>query len=235
MAVNLNEELIRAKAKSANQRDMLAAVEKILADNECRRQKIREVLENGGHCDDNGFTFELLDSDRIFHVDAVKKVCVDYRLRFLESTLFKHQFPAEAISKIAALEDRHGVKLSGFRVVAPTKAFHLLNYNDPLLFAPIGNGYYYLIHQWGNDLSASRKWLVWPFRNIGTFTLMCFVLSILLTMVFPLNKLGEHLHMATIIVFLFAFKSVFAVLMYGFFMGGRKFSAQAWNSRYFNN
>ncbi|WP_395062778.1 hypothetical protein [Flavobacterium sp.] len=37
--------------------------------------------------------------------------------------------------------------------MAPSKAFNLKKYDDPLLFAPIGNDYYYLIHKWGNDLA----------------------------------------------------------------------------------
>ncbi|RZJ31719.1 MAG: hypothetical protein EOO48_01260 [Flavobacterium sp.] len=235
MAVNLKEKLIQAKTRSVNETDILAAVEKILADNEHQREIIRQALENGDESDANPFVFDLLESERIFHISHIKKLCVNYRLRFLESKMFKHQFPEEAVSEIRKIECDHNTSLSGFRVVAPTKAFHLLNYNDPLLFAPIGNGYYYLIHQWGNDLNSWRKWQVWPFRNIGTFTLMCLVLSVFATMLFPLNKLGEHLKMASVIVFLFAFKSVFAVLMYGFFMGGRKFSAQSWDSRYYNN
>lgn len=235
MAVNLKQELIRAKAKSGAESDMLSAVGKILAANQLQRQEILQELKSNNASDGNEFIFDHLQSGRIFHIGHIKRICIDFRLRFLESNMFRHEFPEEAISEIRMLEKQHNIKLSGFRIVAPTKAFHLLNYNDPLLFVPIGNDYYYLVHQWGNDLSSLRKWLVWPFRNIGTFTLMCLVVSVLVTLLFPLNKLGEHIRMASIIVFLFAFKSVFAVLMYGFFMGGRKFSAQAWNSRYFNN
>jgi hypothetical protein len=233
--VNLRDQLASAKAKADDTGKLLAAVAEILAANELQRTKIRAKLQHGAGVKSNLMQFELLDADRIFHISHIKKVCIDYRLRFLDSRMFRHNFPEEAVTQIRMLEKMHGTELGGFRIIAPTKSFHLQNYNDPLLFVPIGNNYYYLVHQWGNDLKASRKWLVWPLRNIGTFTLLCLVVSVFVTMLFPLNRLGQHIRMATIIVFLFAFKSVFAVLMYGFFMGGRKFSAQMWNSKYYNN
>jgi hypothetical protein len=232
--VNLRDQLTKAKRNSLDAK-ILASVSAILADNEMQRDKIKEKLHKGSSVKSNLLQFDLLETERIFHIGHIRRVCIDYRLRFLDSNMFKHEFPEETVTQIRALEKNHKTELAGFRLIAPTKAFHLQNYNDPLLFIPIGNDYYYLVHQWGNDLNASRKWLVWPFRNVGTFTLLCLAVSILVTMLFPLNKLGEHIRMATIIVFLFAFKSVFAVLMYGFFMGGRKFNAQMWNSKYYNN
>lgn len=232
--INLRHELDDAK-KASGEADILASVAAILVENDVHREEIRKKLHNGKNIKSNALQFDLLETDRIFHINHIKKVCIDYRLRFLESEMFRHDFPEETVTKIREIEKKHHTGLGGFKLIAPTKAFHLLNYNDPMLFVPIGNGYYYLVHQWGNDLKASRKWMVWPFRNIGTFTLMCLVISVFVTMLFPLNKLGEHIRMASIIVFLFAFKSVFAVLMYGFFMGGRKFNAQMWNSKYYNN
>jgi hypothetical protein len=235
MAVNLKDELVSARKKSGGEAHLLQAVSFLLAENETRRNDIRAALAKGNPVESNLFVFDLLETNKIFHINHIKKVCIDYRLRFLDSEMFKNEIPEEAVSQIHDLERKHDTKLRGFKIVAPTKAFHLLNYNDPILFAPLGNDYYYLVHQWGNDMNSWRKWLVFPFRHIGTFTLMCFFISILVTLLFPLNKLGEHIRMASVIVFLFAFKSVFAVLMYGFFMGGRKFSAQMWNSKYFNN
>src|SRR5690606_25376209 len=207
----------------------------ILTENDSHREKIIESLKTAKQVKANLMQFDLLETNRIFHIEHIKKVCIDYRLRFLDSDFFCHEFPEEAVTKIRELETKHATALGGFKLLAPTKAFRLWNYNDPMLFIPLGNHYYYLVHQWGNDLKASRKWLVWPFRNLGTFTLLCVALSVLVTMTFPMNRLGEHIKMAWVIVFLFAFKSVFGVLLYSFFMSGRKFSAQMWNSKYFNN
>ena len=36
--------------------------------------------------------------------------------------------------------------------MAPSALFRLEKTDDPLLFVPLGNNYYYLVHKWGNDL-----------------------------------------------------------------------------------
>lgn len=46
-----------------------------------------------------------------------------------------------------------------YYIAAPASSFELQQKpKDPLCFAPIGvDGYYYLVHQWGNDLSIFRR------------------------------------------------------------------------------
>lgn len=230
MSVNLREKLEKARGA---QPDILDVVSKIFAENQAARNRIEANLRqsNSSH---NDFTFDFLETDRIFHLDHIRKICIDYRLRFLDSSQFSQGIPPEAISKIGELEEKHQTTLSGFKIAAPSKAFSLENYNDPLLFAPIGNDYYYLIYQWGNDLSSWRKWLVYPLRNLGWFTIFVLLLTALVTWAIPYNRLSDQIPMAGAIIFLFAFKSLFFVLMWGFFMTGRQFNAQAWNSRYYN-
>ena len=143
--------------------------------------------------------------------------------------------PSEAVNKIQQLERDHGISLQGFKMAAPAKAFRLLNYDDPLLFAPLTNNKFYLIHQWGNDLSLKRKWLSWPWRNLFTFIVFSLALSILITWITPETKLSHSVPMASAIIFLFAFKSIFAVGLYSFYMLGKQFSSSSWDSLYFNN
>jgi hypothetical protein len=228
---------IAAKLKQARKRtpdfDPLAAARRLWAENQFRREQIEKNIL-GGNGGENRFDPALLDQSRVFHIGHIRKTCIDYRLRFLDTKYFRGDLPEEAITQVREIEDAHGIALSGFRIMAPTKAFKLLNYNDPLLFAPIDEENFYLVHQWGNDLNRWRKLSVWPLRHLGTFTVLCVLISALVTSVFPVNKLGTQIHLAEIIVFLFAFKSIFAVAMYGFFMRGRKFSAQMWDSRFFN-
>jgi len=47
--------------------------------------------------------------------------------------------------------------------------------------------------------------------------------------------LSKTVAMAPIIIYLFMFKSVFAVGMYAFFMKGKNFNEAIWNRVYFNN
>ncbi len=183
----------------------------------------------------NELVFDLLDTQRIYHETHIKKLCVDYRLRFLDIALFKQDFPIEAIDAIQDLEKTHGVSLQGLKIAAPSKTFSLKNYDDPLLFAPLGNDHYYLIHQWGNDVSPWRKWKYWPIKNAVTFMIFSLVVSALFTWVMPLNKLGATLLWAPFIVFLFALKSIVATVAYYFFMMGKKFNGEMWKRTFIEN
>ena len=93
----------------------------------------------------NQFDFDQLETKRIFHRDTIKKTCIDYRLRFLDLDYFKGDVPVEAIESIQALEKAHKTELQNMKIVAPSKLFKLKNTDDPLLFVPIGNEYYYCL------------------------------------------------------------------------------------------
>ena len=95
----------------------------------------------------NQFDVDHLERDRIFHIDDIKKTCIDFRLRFLDSKYFKNTIPQAAFDEINHLNTLHNTRLGNYEIMAPSKLFKLENTDDPLLFAPIGNGYYYLIHK----------------------------------------------------------------------------------------
>ena len=139
------------------------------------------------------------------------------------------------MSKIKQLEKTHETTLSGFKIMAPSKSFRLKNYDDPLLFAPIGNGYYYLIHKWGNDLNKLRKWMMMPFRNFETLLVATFLFSLILTAIVPNTGHYESTPSTFLILFLFMFKSVIGVIIYFAFAKGKNFNSAIWNSRYSNS
>ena len=89
----------------------------------------------------NNFDLDKLESNRVYHISQIKKTCIDFRLRFLDATLFKGGFPVEAVTQIKSIEDTHNTVLSDLKIMAPSKLFKLENADDPLLFAPMGNGY----------------------------------------------------------------------------------------------
>lgn len=234
-SVDLQQEMLQARHKALPEQDLMLEVFAILEENQKRRDEILAEINSGNDIPENNLDFVLLETDRIFHLAQIRKICIDYRLRFLPSNYFKGGIPEEAISEVRQIEDAHATKIAGFHIVAPTKTFQLKDYNDPLLFAPIGNGYFYLVHKWGNDLNPWRKVLVWPFRNLLAFTLVTIALSLLIAWMTPQNDLSRNVPMASTIIFLFAFKSVFAVGLYGFFMLGKKFNCSIWDSVYHNN
>ena len=125
----------------------------------------------------NAFDFDLLATDKIYHLDQIKKVSIDYRLRFLDLKYFKNKYPQEALDTIQALESVHDTQLGSFKIMAPSALFRLEKTDDPLLFVPLGKDYYYLVHKWGNDLHPLRKVLMWPFKNIWKLDVGCFCLQ----------------------------------------------------------
>ena len=102
--------------------------------------------------DENKSIFKLkfnpskLRSEKLFHVEDIRKICIDYRLRFLDVKLFKGKIPNEAIKKLEEFKNQHKNLDLELKIMAPSKLFELENYDDPLLFAKLEDGYYYLIH-----------------------------------------------------------------------------------------
>ena len=183
----------------------------------------------------NQFDFDRLDTSRIYHLDHIRKICIDYRLRFLDLKYFKPELPEEAKGEIKRIEEDHQTELKGLKIVAPSRLFKLADKDDPLLFVPMGNQYFYLVHKWGDDLHPLRKMLVWPFKNIVNLMLLIILTSFLLTTVVPdglFSKAGSNTEFW--IIFFFIFKSVAAVVIYYGFAMGKNFKPAIWNSKYFN-
>ncbi|WP_309614012.1 hypothetical protein [Flavobacterium sp.] len=234
-SVNLEKELLSKRKKFKSEAVIIAEVKSIFEQNDNDRNLIIDKLQQESSTKTNQLQFDLLETDKIFHLEQIQKICIDYRLRFLESDIFKNEIPEEAISKIRMIEKAHNTSLEGFKIIAPSKAFHLLNYDDPLLFVPMGNDYYYLIHKWGTEMNPLRKLMVLPIKNLGTFTVTSILLSLVVALLVPENNLSKSVPLASVIVFLFAFKSIFAVFGYYFFMMGKNFNEEIWERKYYNN
>ncbi len=235
---NIKERLQHQRDKFISGDELLQDIKTILAEDEKQESAIRKAITHGFVKDDqlsNDFNLDLLEADNIYHLDQLKRICTVYRLRFLESHYFKEDLPYEAVRKIKHLQKEHQTTLKGFRIMAPAKSFRLKNADDPLLFAPIGNGYYYLIHKWGNDLHPLRKWIMWPMRNLDCMIAFLFLLSLVLTVIFPKDVFSTDLSgpQFFIIVF-FMFKWVGAIAIYYLFKKGKNFSPAVWQSHYFN-
>ncbi|NER13355.1 hypothetical protein GWK08_07895 [Leptobacterium flavescens] len=231
--VNIEEKLSRVRRTSDP--EILKQVDKILAEDNAREERIFNTLGSGKDGIINDFDIDLLESDRIYHISHIKKICIDYRLRFLDSRYFKGKFPPSALSKIKELEKKHGTELAGFKMVAPSKLFKLENADDPLLFAPLGNDYFYLIHRWGNDLHPLRKWMMLPFRNL--FNLLIFILAIswIFTSLLPMQLFTRESSTSTFMVlYMFMFKAIASIVLFYGFALGKNFNHAIWNSRYFN-
>lgn len=184
----------------------------------------------------NSFDVDKLETSGVYHITQIKKICIDYRLRFLDASLFKGSFPVEAVEAIKSIEKTHQTSLNSLKIMAPSKLFKLENADDPLLFAPMGNGYFYLIHQWGNDLHPLRKWLVWPFKNLINMCIATLVASFVISLFVPLAVFTPNPTASDFfLVYFFMFKSIAAIVIYYTFARGKNVNQAIWKSKYYNS
>ncbi len=232
---NIEERLLYLRNKRIQEQAIMEEVQQILAASDQARKTILSTLNSPSSEKENKFDFDLLQSERIFHITDIKQICLVYRLRFLDSRFFKGAIPEEAISKIRLLEKEHNTSLTNFKIVAPAKLLKLENADDPLLFAPMGNGYFYLIHKWGKDLHSLRKWLMWPFKSLENLVFVIFLLSVAVTALTPMRWFTESAGNAEyIFLFLFIFKALGGLALYFGMAKGKNFNGVVWESKFYN-
>ena len=225
--VNIFEELINERSKQITSEELRTAIKSIWS----KDDQIKKSLNKKNDNKHNDLKFDKMKTRNIFHKDTIKKICVRYRLRFLDSNLFKGEYPKNITKIIGKIERNHNTTLSNFMIMAPSKLFKIKSPDDPILFVPIGNDYYYLIHKWGEEFNYLRKLMVLPFKNIDNLT----IFSVLVSVVFAL--LGKLIMPSltfseVFILFLFLVKGFIFIFFYMFFLTRRNFSESIWNSKY---
>ncbi len=231
---NVENALARARKRDLKDDDIINQFYAVLEKDQQQKNRIEKVISGINSGDKNDFNIDLLDSNRIYHIDQIKKICIDYRLRFLDTKYFKSKIPQNAINEIKALEKSHNIEINSFKIIAPSKLFKLEKADDPLLFAPIGNGYFYLIHKWGKDLHPFRKLLMMPFKSFPNLMLVMILVSYLLTSMIPNGIFSSNGTSNTefLMLFLFMLKSVVGVVLFYGFALGKSFNTMIWNSKY---
>jgi len=230
---NIHSKLLRERDRNVSETDILEQVARVFEQDRFLESEILKTLKGTSQEGINRFDIDQLESQNIFHTKQIEKICVDYRLRFLDTKYFKGKYPQEALARIKYLENKHDTRLDGFKIIAPSKMFVLEKADDPLLFAPMGNGYYYLIHKWGNDLHPLRKWLMWPYKSFENLIFGIFLVSVLITLLVPDGLFTKNQSTSQdIMVFFFMFKSIAAVVLYYGFAAGKNFNTAIWNSKY---
>lgn len=180
-----------------------------------------------------------LDKARIFSASAIERMCVKYRLRFLPGGLFKGEVPAQAVLAVRALEREVGEAVTSFMVMAPAERFKLCDSEvDPLLFVPIGEQRYYLVHKWGHDLSTLRSVAYWPVRDPMNLFVTILFCAVAFAAVLPSSLISAdatNYFSASRLFLVFWSIMVFGgFATFGWFAFFGQFSKDAWNSRYFN-
>ena len=143
----------------------------------------KEILKNLSNLSTKVNTVDLHDynSNNVYDLNSIKSIAIKYRLRFLPTKYFKNKIPNEAVFKIKALEKANDTSIKQFYILAPSKNFDLEDVNkDPLLFAPLSNGKFLLIHKWGTDLKWFKRLAALPLKSIESIliTIGFFALAI---------------------------------------------------------
>ena len=184
----------------------------------------------------NDFDIDKLKSKNIYHISDIKKICIDYRLRFLNIKYFKADIPLTAQTKLKTFKKEQKLNILDLKIMAPSKLFKLKNADDPLLFCNLGNDYFYLIDKWGNDLSFFRKISMWPFKSLTNILFFIAFLSLLATLIIPegIFVYENSPNAEFFITYLFMLKSIVAVVLFFGFSLGKNFNKAIWNRKYFN-
>ena len=181
-----------------------------------------------------------MDPGRVYDVEDIRRTCIRYRLRFLPSGQFKSEIPSRALIALRHTESMAAAPLGGFKIMAPARLFKLEDCNaDPILFIPVGGGRYYLVHQWGHEISAVRSAVTWPLRGPWQLLATVLVLAGIAAAVVPTSLIaldpsaswwGPH----RLFVFFWATMTASAATAFGWLAFFGQFSNEAWDSKHFN-
>lgn len=184
--IDIEDQLVRLrKKKRGGQEEVLSEVKRIL-NNDLFTEK--KILEHLGHYNKS---FNVLDeeevgSEHVYTESELKQVAVRYRLKFLESKLYKQDIPYEAILKIKSLDKQFKKDLKEFRILAPHETFlRKGEFEQSTLFVGTNHQNYYLIHTWGQKLKWQRKLKYWPLRNFETLATTLLVFTLIVTLSLP--------------------------------------------------
>lgn len=225
-SINLEEELRKERNSTGEaSKQLLDSANQILKESVIRHKE--------------DFAYKSLDPGRIFNINEIKSICINYRLRFLDLEKFKGEIPEEGNIKLEELKQSLGSKAGKLKIVAPSSLFKLEEKDsDPLLLMSLGNNNYYLIHQWGSDLKWYRKWLALGFRSLQHFMVFLILAAFTFAQLAPIGSFpGVAGHDGVFSVFrlyLFAFTliSFCSLSVFALFTFRKNFSDQEWKSKF---
>ncbi|MEM9867575.1 MAG: hypothetical protein AAF765_07810, partial [Bacteroidota bacterium] len=86
---DIERALFKLKSKLQAEQEILEEVQHILDADVRTEEIITQNLNSKKRIETNDFTFDLLETKHIYHISQIRKICIDYRLRFLDSRYFK--------------------------------------------------------------------------------------------------------------------------------------------------
>lgn len=198
-----------------------------------------ELLESG--------LFEVSDKNDNSHLDGdleiycendIKKICIEYNLRFLNKKHFKDEIPYEAIIQLKRLKKKYDFSFLSFKILAPSSKFKLKDdMEDPILFGQIENDEYLLIHKWGHDIKWIKKLQAYPYRNIQCLIKSILCIAIAVGLILPnslltLDPQASYLNIFRFITMFWLFIVFSAGILFYWMVSRSSFSEHVWNSKY---
>ena len=181
--INLKDQLKKFQSKENS--DILDLVNNQLLNDELIENNIKKNLNSCSTTNENIDLITYNEND-VYDLKSIKSIAVKYRLRFLPTKYFKNEIPQEAIFKTKSLEKKNNTSIKNFHILAPATSFDLEDVNkDPLLFAPLKNGKYLLIHQWGTDLAWYKKLSALALRSLESILISIGFVALLLSIITP--------------------------------------------------
>lgn len=232
--VNIKELLHKSKRHSAGQGEhLIEDAKRVLRRDLFSEQKILLNLKAYNSSKDL-LEEEGLDKESLFLLQDIKRTCIDYRLRFLDSEHYHAEIPFEAIARIKTLNDRQYKDLKHFKVLGSQQALSGKNNEEILLFCKTLDENYYLIHRWGKPLKWSRRLFTWPLRNFENLFISVAAITACITLVLPtgLISLDENVGYFSgfrLAAFFHLLIFNFGVTAYITFAFNKNFSSSVWN------
>lgn len=237
--IDLKEEL--QELQKPNENTILELFNQHIENDKDQENKIAKNLI---HCNPKSFVADLktYNSDDVYDLDNIKSIAVKFRLRFLPTKYFKNEIPNDAIFKIKSLEKLNNTTIKQFYILAPSQNFDLEDVNkDPLLFAPLKNGKFLLIHQWGTDLKWYKKITSLPLKSIESILVTIGLVAFLIASLTPtwlilngaevdMGYFGYH----RIAWFIYTFILICSLTTFMCFSQGVYPSEYQWNKKTYN-
>lgn len=232
---DIQQQLSRFRKKQEDRGDNLVSeAQRILKQDLFTEKKILS------HLGQYNRSFELLDEESlddrfIFSPAEIKKVCIHYRLKFLESKVYKPEIPYEAILKIKGLNSQFHKDIKEFKIMSPAGAFtEKENVQEAVLFAGTNYGNYYLVHRWGQPLPWYRLIRYWHMRYFENLFFTVIAFTLLLTLSLPigfitLDNKADYWSGYRAAAFFHLLIFNMGVTAYTTFAFARNFSSTVWN------
>lgn len=263
MKVSIDKELEKTSQKDKQKfnNDPINEVKLLLAGDATEDARILRGLSNNSQFNRieriRGEQLELENLEngyagKVYKHHQIKKLAIDYHLRFLQSRLYTGSFDVEVAAKIKEFANETNTSIDdytlgrNFYVLAPPQMFELKDEKyvakkqlDPAIFYKIDEEHYRLVHKWGNDFTIFRllegfRFMSWWkhqwFNTVMVLPIVAFIMGYL----FGPSNVGNHPILVGMLTLFLSFAFSYFRWGWGKHDEGNAidgfFSPQSWNS-----